>query len=229
MKLKEVFDQLSYGELSQLSIGGSGSGVIEEDKYPALLTHINLGLASLYKRFLLKESSCLITLNPLITEYTISAQSGDPSEVFKIERIYTESGNELDLNVGRNPYSMTTLTVNKIKVPSIIAKQGPELHEWYKTPTLEVVFRANHGKLVVPGTGIYDPETVDLELPYQYLEALVYFIASRLHNPVGMTNEFGASNIFTSKYENECTRLEMQNLGLNRDNENDRLTRNGWV
>ncbi len=38
MLLSELFSALSYGELSQLAIGGQGSGVIPEDKYPALIT-----------------------------------------------------------------------------------------------------------------------------------------------------------------------------------------------
>ena len=51
MKLKEVFDQLTYGELSQLSIGGQAQGEITEENYARVVAHVNLGLSAIYKRF----------------------------------------------------------------------------------------------------------------------------------------------------------------------------------
>lgn len=48
MNLQEVFDQLSVGELSMLSVGGNDQGVIDESNWDKVLPHINLGLTALY-------------------------------------------------------------------------------------------------------------------------------------------------------------------------------------
>ena len=103
-----------------------------------------------------------------------------------------------------------------------------DVPEQYKTDSLEVVYRANHPKLVESGGGI-NPEAIELELPYSHLEALLYFVASRVHNPMGMANEFHSGNSWAAKYEAECMKLQQQNLEIDEGNDNDRLGRNGWV
>ena len=85
-----------------------------------------------------------------------------------------------------------------------------------------------HPKLVEVGGGI-NPETMELELPYSHLEALLYFVASRVHNPMGMANEFHAGNSWAAKYEAECMKLQQQNLEIDESNDSDRISRNGWV
>lgn len=42
MNLKEIFDQLTYGELSQISIGGGAAGQIRPEDYAKLVAHTNL-------------------------------------------------------------------------------------------------------------------------------------------------------------------------------------------
>ena len=68
-----------------------------------------------------------------------------------------------------------------------------------------------------------------MELPDAYLEALLYFVASRINNPIGMTNEFHAGNSYAAKYEQECARLEMLNLEVDQGYQNTRLRAGGWV
>lgn len=45
MKLRDIFTQLTYGELSQVSLGGAASGAISEENYPAVVSHIKIGRA----------------------------------------------------------------------------------------------------------------------------------------------------------------------------------------
>ena len=52
MTLQEIFDQLTYGELSQLSMGGSEAGIIDESNYSRILVHVNLGLLRCINVFL---------------------------------------------------------------------------------------------------------------------------------------------------------------------------------
>ena len=52
MKLQEIFDALWYGELSQVFQGGTDAteGIREEDR-KKVISHIQLGLTSLHRRF----------------------------------------------------------------------------------------------------------------------------------------------------------------------------------
>ena len=248
MKLKEIFDQLTYGELSQLSIGGGEQGVINEDNYDKVLAHLNLGLTALHKRFMLKEGSLNLqlvsgrTVYPLTSQYALSNRRSreetkyilDTSvtpfldDILKIEQVYTESGYELPLNDGSKSYSVSTPNSTTLRVPSDIVENIHSSIAELSTSTLEIAYRANH-PLITRGTGLFEPERVEVLLPYSHLEPLLLFIASRVHSPIGMVNEFNASNNYAAKYERACKDLETQNLSIDQGTSNTRIERNGWV
>lgn len=248
MKLQEIFNQLTYGELSQLHIGGGEQGTIAEADYPKVLSHINLGLASLYRRFPLKEGRFNLILQPgqvsysLTSAYAINSRrsraavryiedtTADPfdDDINKIERVLTAEGYELGLNMEGNEHSCFTPSVNVLRVPKALVDPGQDKPDELKTSKLEVIYRANHPPIVV-SAGYFDPGRVDVELPYSHLEALLYFVASRMHNPVGMSNEFHAGNNYAAKYEAVCAELEAINLRVDQGRVNTRLERNGWV
>lgn len=229
MTLQEIFDQLMVGELSQISIGGSEAGEISRANYPRLVPHITLGLTALYKRFTLKEGEVTIRLLPGISKYSIDSNGDtvfvpDPTEedfaddLLKIERVTDAMGTDIPLNERDNPYSAITPSRTMLVLPKMW-KDGlvPE--------TLTVNYRANHPAI----RNVTRPASVNIELPDSYLEALLYFVASRINNPIGMTNEFHAGNSYMMKYEQECQRLEMENLQIDYTPTNSRLVRNGWV
>lgn len=246
MLLKDVFDQLSYGELSQLSIGGLGSGMINESNYAQVLSHVTLGLTALYKRFNLKERTVRILLSEDQTVYKINSKYavsntgsivpfkyvydsvGDPftDDVLKIEKVVTEQDYELELNDSSDMYSVFTTSTTALKIPLVLANKGPDLPEELFTEYLDLTYRANHPKIDPEGL---DPATEEVELPDSYLTALLYFIASRVNNPIGMSGEFNAGNNYAAKYEAECQQLEFDNLEVDRGSQNTRAMRNGWL
>jgi hypothetical protein len=237
MKLIEIFNQLTHGELSQLHIGGAELGKIQEEDYPKLVSHVNLALAALYRRFPLKEGRLTLAIQPgqsaysLLSTYAVSSRRSrapiryiedsmaDPFEddINKVERVLKEDGTELPLNIEGDEDSCFTPSFNVLRIPKSL-----------ETGKLEVVYRAVHPQIVIP-MGPFDPARVDIELPYSHLEALLYFVASRMHNPVGMTNEFHAGNSYATKYEAACIELEQVNLRVDQGHTNYRLERNGWV
>ena len=248
MKLSEIFTQLTVGELSQLSIGSSVDGKIPETSYPKLIPHVNLALTALYKRFPLKEGVVMVNLQSNMTNYPLNVNyavsnrrsrettrfimdsTAEPfiEDVLKIERVYTDSGKELGLNDESNPYSLFTPTATTLRVPASIVAGDISLPDGVKTTHLKVVYRANHPQIVM-GLAGFEPERVEIELPYSHLEPLLFYIASRMHNPIGMTTEFNMGNNFAAKYENSCLELEMKNLRIDQGSQNTRLERNGWV
>lgn len=247
MKLLEVFDQLKHGELSQISIGE-----IKEDDYPKLLSHVNLGLAALYKRFAIKEGRIGLLLQPSQYTYLLTSKyalnnsrsritelsqryvrdtGAEPfkDDILKIEEVWSVYGHEFSLNDRSDPLSMRTPKSNTLLVPELIVAQSRDLPEQLRTSELELVYRASHPKISVDDAS-FDVETTELELPDSHLEALLYFIAARIFSPIGMGQAEGASsNVYLAKYEAACQQLEMQNLRVDQDGQNTRLERGGWV
>lgn len=237
MKLQEIFEQLAYGELSQIRIGQNDEGEVDETGYPTLVAHINLGLTTLYKRFPLKEGRLTLQLflnrvtYPLTLAYAESnAASGEikhildaaepfQDDILKVERVYTLDMSELGLNDESNLNSVFTPSAQILRVPTEITS----IHE-----ELLVVYRANHPILKLVG-GYIDPLVTEVELPYSHLEALLYFVASRTHNPIGMVNEFHAGNSWAAKFEQECQKLEQYNLRVDQGTQWNRLNANGWL
>jgi hypothetical protein len=254
MKLKTIFDQLTYGEFSQLSIGGQEPGVIKECNWERVLSHVTLGLTALHKRFFLKEGRLVVALQAgkesyrLHSDFSIhstavaeasrylqdSADERFADDILKIERVLTDGDatedekQELALNDKNDRYSLSTPSSLVLRVPPEMVTDGAELPEHLVSETLEVVYRADHAKILWPITN-WDPASQEVDLPVTHLEALLYFVASRAHNPVGMSNEFHMGNSYFAKYENECLLLENSNLTVDQNSQNDRLRANGWV
>lgn len=223
MKLQEIFDQLGYGEFSQVSIGGQAAGVINEVNHKTVLGHLDLGLTALYTRFNLKERKLTIPLQPDADTYSLQVK-----DIIKIEKITTDAGVEVSLNLEGDPLSCFTPSLNSLRVPKILLDQDDALPEDLKTDGLTIWYRANHPKLST-AFGLMLPEMKEVELPMSHLQALLYFVASRVYNPIGVGQEFNAGNTWYGKYEGECQRLEATNIQVDRGFENTRLERAGWV
>jgi hypothetical protein len=244
MKLQEIFDQLSANELSQLSIGNQPQGVINERNQALLVNSLNLGLTNLHTRFNLKEGRLKLLLLPdlfvynLKSAYAIDTRGGSSQmryiegsfydDLAKVEQVVAESGKELPLN-DKSEYACSTPSTHVLRVPEIIVNQGVNLPDEFKTETLDVVYRALHHKVGGEDPADVDAESEDIDLPYAYLEPLLYFIASRVHHPKGMSGDFQMGASYSAKYEQACQRLENTNLQTDRGQANTRLERNGWV
>lgn len=248
MKLSEIFTQLTYGELSQLNLGGAEAGEISAANYPRIIPHVNLGLTALYKRFMLKEGRLTIALQtgrstyPLISTYAVANRrsretapfimdtTAEPfqDDIHKVESVYTDYGYEMGLNDESDVYSCFTPSAHILRVPSAVVAESFDLPEKLKTTSLTVVYRANHPPIVIK-EGLFDPTRIEVELPYSHLEPLLLFIASRVNNPIGMTNEFHAGNSYAAKYEASCMQLEQTNLRVDQGSQNTKLEKGGWV
>jgi hypothetical protein len=237
MKLSEIFTQLVHGEFSQLNLGGGQEKVIAPEDSAAVVAHVNLGLTALFTRFNLKEGRIVLrpidgqlvyplddafAVNNTKSKETVRYLIDTPEAPFrddtliKIEKVLDADECPLLLNVEDDPESCFTPALNVIRIP----KEA--------TNDLTLVYRENHRQIVVP-IGYFDPSRVEIDLPYTHMAALLYFVASRAHNPVGMVNEFHKGNSYYAKYEAECAILESQNVKPDRMYENHRLIRNGWV
>lgn len=236
LTLEDIFQHLSAGELAQVSMGIEDDGNIPENQRKRITSSINLGLTELHKRFLLKEGKIQVVLQPGMQTYRLhsnfavsNSKSNEPikylndvdvpftDDVLNIERIYDHEGNELPLNIIDDPLAVRTPTQSSIAVP---------VGTTY--PYVTVVYRANHAQLN-PIFVEALPSKVPIDLPISHLEPLLYYVASRILNPVGMVSEFHEGNNYTAKFEAACQRLEQLNMRVDTQGVNNRLHRNGWV
>ena len=247
MQLQEVFDQLSSSEFSQLSLGGLSPGVIDAGNWSRVVDHINLALTALHTRFTLKEGRLVLGIRGDTTEYKLKSPyavnavgsmqpnryildtSAQPflDDIAKVESVLTAEGIELGLNNLADVYSVATPSALVLRIPAEMAVPTSETPDWLKTKTLTVVYRATHPKIVV-GTS-FRPSQVEVQLPDSHLEALLYYVASRAHSPVGMSNEFHMGNSYYAKYEAVCQNLEARGMQVDQGAQNQRLVQNGWV
>lgn len=248
MKLKDILDSLAYGELSNLFIGESGEDGIPLTQYPKLLNSINLGLTDLYTRFPLKENELKLKLTKGIYTYNLKKEFAENNlksvedelyiiddedkpfegDIIKVERVYTDKGLELPLNDEYAEMTLRTPTLYTLTVPKEIVDKPDGLDNRLLTDTLRIVYRA-----VLPTIEFKEnikPSKIEIDLPYTHLQALLYFVASRLHNPIGLQQDFHTGNSYAAKYERECQRLEAQNIRPDQGMvSNTRLERGGWV
>lgn len=258
MVLQELFDSLTHGELSQVYVGGAESedGQIREEDRARIINCLQLGLTALYKRFHIREGRVRVMMIPNQSIYILDKHflidRTDPNAVvtplpsgaisylddsewpfsdnpLKIDEVYDDLGDPLRINDRYSPDSIRTPNVNTISVPQIIRERGYSAKECDRPQQfLDVVYRANHPKIDVI-EACAAPMAYDIELPEAYVEALLYFVASRVMNPVGMSGEFHSGNNWASKYEYACQRLENENLDIDDFGEEDKFSQAGFV
>lgn len=237
MKLQEIFDQLTYGELSQYVVGGKGSNGIQFESYPEIINHINLGLTALYKRFVIsKKELSIVPQTGLFTyvlhpDYLIGSNSNKPykylvassefpfnAEVLSILQIFDSDQAEIQPNSSRaiNPVYFDSPYLVRLPSPN---PDNP----------VTLVYQSNHPKIIL--NSMYAQDT-EIELPILFLDCLLFFIGSRVaaSNPSINDTNVQDSAQFMAKYELACTLIEQKGL-LKTEEEivNGRFEQGGWV
>lgn len=213
MNLSDLFYQLANAELSQTFIGTGDNGSIPLDKRKVVTNSIVLGLDDLYREFLIKETSVEV---PMIADtYTYSLSS--ETDLIKIERIEDEDGIELPLNDLSDSYSIITTSYNEFTVPTDSTSSLHTVH-----------YRAKHPELSDVDI-VSSPETVNIELPTQFLKALLLFVASRVYAPLTTDPGLNLGAEYLIKYEAEKQRLKELNVAVERTSETSRFYANGWT
>ena len=239
--LDTILRNLTYGEISQLSLGNFLPDEHESEpdpkSYAQLSSHINSGLHAIYSEFLLASEELYITLDDSISVYILSSQyavsntgSGEPikyitdtvenpftDNLLKIEEIYDTSGNVLPLNDENSDpdFGIFTPTFRSIQVP-----QPNDFEQ------LAVQYRATHTPIkYIAGM---DPTTVEIVLPLHLEEALQFYIASRLY--ASLNNDQGSEgHDYYSKYQAKVADVRRLGLYIQAEATNWRFTDNGWV
>lgn len=239
MLLQDFFDQLTYGELAQVSIGGIEQEGVVDEVIPNVVSHINLGLLKLSKRFSLKTETITLqeydTINTykLHTDYAVTDGGVEPiryiedsaeypfkNNVIKIEYIedVTDSENitEVPFNVLSDAESIRSRDYRTFYVPDVTSPR-----------TLNVTYRAEPDALDPDTT---TPETDEIAISPVLTEALLYFVASRIHaNRPTIDGQENTSLKYMQMYEAEVAGIDNEDLLAEADFDNTKLDDNGWL
>lgn len=220
MKISSLFRELSFGELSNLSISSSGSGEILQAKWPQLIHYTNDGLMALHTRFVLSEKELVIELDEGITEYVLSSKHSETigtdddlyikdtvEAPFKDDAILIlgvwDTTGKRSLNDSDDPTSLFTPKPLTLQVPEPIAGRP-----------MSVIYQASHPKLddVVPDE---DPETLleqEIELP-QYLHgALRQWVAYKVFSHMNGQENIMKGQEYLAAYDGICAGVEQRDL-----------------
>lgn len=216
MDLQMIFDQFTAGELRNVYVGDTTESILSEQQKEELIIHINMGLTELHKRFPLKENMTIINLSPDTFRYQLQE-----SDVLRIESVRDLWDNEYLLNVEGDEDSMFTPSYRVLDVPKNLQTEK-NVH------ALEVFYRANH-PMIDKRNRFENPATVEVDLPHTHLEPLLYYVASRVLNPIGMSDQFHDGNNYAAKYEQSVQQLLNDGHMIQKGFTNSNFRNSGWV
>lgn len=235
MNVLQLFERLSYGELSNLSISNEGSGEIIESKHPMLVNAINTALLRLYSRFILRENDLVLEMLDHITDYRLVKKHAwtervagsdvptfimdnelDPflEDVIKILQVSDAYQNRYALNDINNPISLYTPQPDVLQVP---APSGGI--------PLAVVYQSRHPILTVEN--LED----DVYVPVALEEALTAMIAFHVYTNMNGPENSGKAAEHLARYEaicNEVSQGDLVNTAISTSS-SDKFRLRGWA
>jgi hypothetical protein len=232
MDIAELFQKLSYGELSNLAMSGEGSGEILEAYHPKIVLYTNEGLTRLHSRFPLKENDVLVEMHSHITNYHLLprfSRQHEPKlektcyildlplepfvdEVIKVTAVYNTYGERLPLNNDNHPESVFTPQAKVLQVPR--PQEGAALSIVYQTmhETLD------HTKLNQP-----------ISLPDTLVTALTAYIAYKVYSHINTAEASSKAQEHYAFYESVCGEvIEHDLVSATVSTSNTRFYNGGW-
>lgn len=235
MLLKNVLNNLIRNELKNLSIG-KPEWSDSTFNYMNLIECISLAYVELHKRFSLKKERVTLRTLPGVTDYVLDIEYADSNtassadkyiadtsirpfsnNIAKIDQIYDQNNEPIDFNTTRAGDLIEILDYRTLYVDDALLY-----------PTLSLTCRALPEPIVLIDEDSL--ETYDLNLPPQYLEALLLYAAGRVYVNRGAENATNnESAIFFARFEQACVTIEQLGLNVKEALTNTRLNDRGFV
>ena len=213
MTLADLFTSLSYGPLSNLAIGGEGSGAIPDQHKPRLTTLINQALTTICGRFPIFERELVLRVLDHMTTYPlkkihansdgtnvvkyIADSSYEPflEDVLKIFRVYDENGWELPLNDAEEGLGLFTPLPDTLHVTQPVSGNA-----------YFVQYQANHPKLK------WDVPSQEILLPAALMQPLECQVAYLVLSPMNGQEHAVKAGEALQRYEMICQEIEGKDL-----------------
>lgn len=250
MFLIDVHTQLCAGELSKI-FDGDGATLTPES-LPKINALIQAGVNDINKRFSVREGEVLVRTTygkqvyELVPSNTVS--SGNPDgfiidtvedpfigDISQILRVTDSTGQSLWLNTdvaliqpvdnvfGKRPSMFTYSGINLVTYNTI------KLHAESELGDLLVHYKARLKPIDFSG----NPEDTYIDLPDHFINALVWYVASRKFNASGAETigrgMFHAGNNYWTKYMEEINDIKANFGSIASNGESTTFQRGGWA
>ena len=236
MHLADILQKLSYGPLSELSIGGTGSGSVPADEVPKLVHHIGQALIPLHTRFPLRIRQLELETVDGLFEYALRPQYAQSSGSTEVHKYIKDSaldpftGDVLRIVAVSNAADGCELPLNK---------RGDE-RSWFTTgfdqlrmgyprtgDTYRIEYRARHAALPANPA---DPTEVPIHLPEELVPALLAHVAAGVYGAMSMEGALAKSQGHMAAFENLCQQHEAFNTwDQHHAPQNTRFESGGWI
>lgn len=211
--------------LIEVELSQSVYGKLDEEeklvKQYELINLINRGLENIHSRFIIKKGELYITVSSEddrfrkdITDEDIILSLDTPVNIIRVLEIWNECGDRVNFNTHHRNLRYcsgkeeSVQMVNKSTLVfdncfgsyKIVYQRGPILIERPKDISL------------------FKPEEIELDISLEYIDALIYYIASRLFSVITPLDRnaapFSPGIVYSAKFEEECNRLNDLNLEI---------------
>jgi hypothetical protein len=214
MTLDDLLTSLSYGNLSNLSVGGSGSGVVPDTHKDKVISCVNQALLKLYTKFVLREKELTLRTFDNIMSYPLRAIHADTNSdnvaqkfihdtewdkfeggVVKVLTVFDEIGVEIPLNRENDSSSMFTPYIDTLQIP--YARTGDVYF---------VQYQAKHAKLTAA-----DLEQ-EVNVPLSLTEALSDYVAYAIMSPMNGKENSAKAFQYLQKFDLQCEQVLQKDL-----------------
>jgi len=217
MNISDFLRQLSFGELSNLSISNSGSGVIIEGKHPQLIMYMNTALTAVYSRFVLRQEEIIVTLETTITRYELlskyTVSANDPTvtvhyitdtvanpfqdDLIRVLEVWDQYG-KVPLNDADNTGSVFTPNPLVLYVPTPVNAEP-----------LTLIYQAEHAQLLDTGAGYLNQEIV---IPHYLHNAFRKRVAHEVYSHMSGVDNIMKGQEYLAGFEVDCLTVEQRDL-----------------
>lgn len=215
MRVGDLFQRLSLGELSNLSIGMDGAGTIEPGKRDQIVMMANSVLVEIYSRFVHRTGFVTLELQPNLKKYRLSPENAVSN---------TTSGNTAPRYIKdsvQEPFTggvIRILSVTHQEDPEAAAKEDPlDVRPlsfdgvFVKNPRagvfLEIEYQARHPELGLPAN-----TTDEISLAPYLEEALQVKVAAAVYAGMNGEGQMAKSMALLSRFEEICQRVKEEGL-----------------
>jgi hypothetical protein len=249
MTLQDIFDALKHGELAFLKVGELETPE-EKEK---VVSHINLALLDLHKRFPLRSKRIKLELEPEIYEYNLKnkfdktrQQTSNSSyylmddkyseyeeDVLKIERVLDKDELQLPLNdeTTDNQIAIFNHFNPGVQRDGVVGSFYTPFFNVLRIPKdftdefVYVEYRAGHPRIHLKEES--NPCNIDIDLSPIFLEPVLLYVANREFRSLN-TDSKQESTDYMNLYELACKRISDMGYYIEPNRTNYKLDINGW-
>jgi hypothetical protein len=238
--LKDIFTLLATGEFSNIALTKDKYDDLDESEYGKVIGHINLALVEIYKRFPIREEEVTLhattdkemyylrpkhaaVLSRLNSNAYIEVPEGHDGyiNIIEIKEVYGSDGVRIKLNNRYLTPHVRQMSEDTLKITGLTAAD-----------TFSILYQAHPSPIILDDD--LNVANYMLNIPKTIVEALLYYVASRVYKPMGANNSTAnadKSTGYQQQFELSCARLELLGLGIVTDIDDDpeKFERDGWA